>query len=236
MAGVLVTRARADAERTAHRLRALGHVPVIAPVIETVATGAVLPEGPFDAIVATSANAALGATQLARATPVLTVGERTAGVFRAMGFAMVDAADGDAGELAAMVAQRLPRGARLLYLAGRDRKPTLETALAATGHAMTAVAVYAADAAPDWPPAIRQALAEGKVGHALHFSRRSAELALRQVERAGLMQPFRALVHCCLSQDVAEALRPAGLDLVIAGEPGEDVLLALLPPSTDGLV
>jgi uroporphyrinogen-III synthase len=102
---------------------------------------------------------------------------------------------------------------------------------------MTAVAVYAAHAAPDWPPEACQALADkGRIGHALHFSRRSAELALLQAERACLMQPLAALVHCCLSQDVAEALRPAGLDLVFAGKPDEDALLALLPPSADGLV
>ena len=54
---VALFRARADGERTADRLRALGHDPVLAPVIEVVATGAPIASGDFDGVVFTSGHA-----------------------------------------------------------------------------------------------------------------------------------------------------------------------------------
>ena len=54
---ILLTRPKADAERTAARLAALGHQTVISPVIEIVATGSALPGVFFDAMIATSRHA-----------------------------------------------------------------------------------------------------------------------------------------------------------------------------------
>ena len=56
MTRVLVLRAREDAERTASRLRAMGFTPLLSPVLEIVGTGAAIPRGPFDAVLATSAK------------------------------------------------------------------------------------------------------------------------------------------------------------------------------------
>jgi uroporphyrinogen-III synthase len=52
---VLVTRPAREAESTARRLQARGHQAVVAPVLEIVRTGFTLPEGPFDAVLATRA-------------------------------------------------------------------------------------------------------------------------------------------------------------------------------------
>ena len=85
---VVVTRPHADALRTAERLAELGHEPALSPVLSVRATGAALPEGPFDAVLATSANAFVGLDRGASAMslPIFTVGESTAAAARRAGF------------------------------------------------------------------------------------------------------------------------------------------------------
>jgi len=64
---------------------------------------------------------------------------------------------------------------------------------------------------------------------ALHYSRRSAALAVALAERAGLADPFRAILHVCLSPDAGEPLRAMGAPrLAWASEPREDRLIDAL--------
>src|ERR1700720_3689243 len=128
---LLVTRPEPDAERTAAALRARGHIVLIAPLLrlEPVAHAEIGP-GPFMALLRTSANAAPAIARherfaQLRALPVFAVGDRSAEAMRAVGFADVTSANGDVGDLAGLVAERLKRGASLLYLAGVDRSGDL---------------------------------------------------------------------------------------------------------------
>ena len=62
---------------------------------------------------------------------------------------------------------------------------------------------------------------------ALHYSRRSAEAALDLVRAAALTEPFRAIRHYCLSDDVAGPLAAAGCMIhFVPARPREDDLLA----------
>jgi uroporphyrinogen-III synthase len=152
---VLVTRAERDAARTAQALRGLGHAPVLSPVLEIRATGAPVPDGPYAAVLATSANAFPPIVPpwpgALRGLPLFAVGEATAAAARAAGHGDVTHGPGRAEDLAAALPVRLS-GTRLLYLAGRDRGPQLEEALAARGFAVTAAEIYAAEAAAALSP------------------------------------------------------------------------------------
>src|SRR5438270_859617 len=122
---LLLTRPEPDAARSAQALRRRGHTVVVAPLMRLEAIAADF-AGPFAALLMTSANAARAAAQHPRvdeikALPVLTVGGRSAEAARAAGFVDVTSADGALTDLVRLVAARLPRGARLLYLAGADR-------------------------------------------------------------------------------------------------------------------
>jgi len=235
---LLVTRPQPEAERTAAALRARGHEAIVAPLLHIeVAADADLGDGPWAAILVTSANAAGAIAAHARceslrALPVFVVGERSAAAMRAVGFAEVASADGDAGELAALVAARLTPGAPLLYLAGADRSGDLVGALSARGFAVHAVVVYRAVAAAALPRSAAEALGGGLDG-VLHFSRRSAEAYLDTARNAGLLA--RALdgpVHFCMSARVADPLAQAGAgDIRTAPRPTEDTLIGLIPPS-----
>ena len=85
------------------------------------------PNGPYGAVVMTSANAARAIARHPQrdqltALPAFTVGRHTAEAARAAGFGDVRSADGDKNDLVALLRDRLGGGRMpLLYLAGEDR-------------------------------------------------------------------------------------------------------------------
>lgn len=238
---VLVTRPEAQGRRTAARLGALGHEPLLVPLTAIRPTGAAPPPGPFAAAIVTSANAVpalagwIGDEPGRAALPVFAVGERTAEHLRAAACASVrDAADegGDAVALARLVRSAVPAGARLLLATGRDRKAEPAAALRAAGYDLAIWDVYAAEPARELPVALADALRAGRLDAALHYSRRSAETALALAAGAGLLPPFHALAHHALSDDIAEPLRRAGAGRVaVAARPDEEALLQGLGPA-----
>ena len=228
---VLVTRAEADAARTAGALARLGHEAVIAPALAIAPRFLTPPTRRPDALLATSrhAFAAPLPEEMGRGAPVFAVGEHTAEAARAAGFRDVRVGAGDGAGLAPLVVLTMPRPATLLYLAGRDRKPEVEAALGAAGYRLEVAEVYAAEPVEAWPEAAVEKLRAGEVGAALHYSRRSAALALDLARRHGVTAPFLSLEHLCLSADAAEPLIAAGAPAVAAAaRPDEGSLLALL--------
>jgi uroporphyrinogen-III synthase len=226
---VLITRPQPDAGRTAAALAERGHIAVLAPVTEIRTSGAALPGGSFDAIAATSHHAFAAPEGLDRRLPVFAVGGRTAAEARAAGFRDVRVGRGDAAGLADLLRLTLPRPARLLYLAGRDRKPLLEEAVAAAGYGIAVAEVYGAEPLPGWPAEAEAALRGRAVDAALHYSRRSVDLTLALAARTGLEDAVLLLRHFCLSGDCAEPLMERrAFSVAVADRPDEDALLALL--------
>jgi uroporphyrinogen-III synthase len=231
MSRVLVTRARDDAERTAEKLRRLGHEPVIAPVSEIVATGAAIPSGPFDAVLATSARALRHAgAEIASLSglPFLVVGDKTAEAARGHGMNVEQSAP-DVAALIALLRERFTNPRRLLYLAGRDRKHALEEFLRASGHEATVVETYRAQAAASFPDEALAALARGEIDVVLHYSARSAALFLALTKERVEPRRIAEIAHLALSEDVARALREAGCaNARAADSPNEESLLDML--------
>ncbi len=229
---VLVTRDSDAAADTAAALARLGHEALLAPVIDITPTSATLPSGSFDAILVTSRHAlpqGLDVLRWGKRLPVFAVGRRTAEAARAAGFEDVRIGAGDGEGLATLVSLTLPRPARVLYLAGRDRKPTLDSSLTGIGVQLVIIETYAANPVDRWPEAVVAALREGTIDAALHYSRRSAELALALAERLEVADAFLLLHHACLSADVAEPLLAAkAFAVAVAAQPDEENLLALL--------
>jgi uroporphyrinogen-III synthase len=229
---LLVTRPEPDNARTAAALRANGHEVMLAPLLHIEAvTNADLGAPPWAAILLTSANGARAIADHPRraeliALPVLAVGRSSADAARAAGFTDVTSADGDAGELARLAAQRFS-GVRqpLLYLAGEDRSGEL----AVPGLAVRAAVVYRAAKAETFPAGVRTALEQGGIDGVLHFSRRSVESYIDCSRDVG--GPALAPVHYCLSARAAEPLRLAGAAQIhVAPRPDEASLVALVMP------
>jgi uroporphyrinogen-III synthase len=228
---VLVLRAREDAARTAEKLRALGFEPLLSPVLEIVATGAAIPPGDYDAVLASSAKGvecAGAEADALRALPFHAVGARTAQAARMRGWRTGIAA-GNAEAILPLLLARHALPTRFLYLAGRDRQAALEQGLRTAGHEVTAVENYEARAAASLTEEASAAIASGAVDAALHYSRRSAEIFLALAREAGLCGKLAGIPHLALSHDVAAPLEHAARSRVlIAEKPDEETLLRRL--------
>jgi uroporphyrinogen-III synthase len=228
---VALMRAREDADRSAARLQARGFATARAPATQIHASGAAAPTGPFDAIVATSAKAVTLLAPAARSAivggPLFAVGGETARAANEAGFALARQSAPDVAALTHALRQFLASGSHLLYLAGRDRRSALEDAMREAGHRTSVLEVYAAEARPAWGEDEARAVAD--CGAALHYSARSAALAVDLAAGAGLTGAFRAMTHVCLAPEVGEPLRAAGASrLIFADAPIEERLIDAL--------
>jgi uroporphyrinogen-III synthase len=217
---IWITRAEPGATRTAERVRALGHEPVVAPLLEVHALpGAVDLDG-VAALAFTSANGvrAFAERSPERSFPVFAVGDATAAAARKAGFAEVASAEGDLDALADLIAANAA-GFRGTVLAPGPREPAgdLPRALAAQGVTARALALY--ETLPVFPKSM------GPVDAVLIHSPKGAErLAVVLGEKTGP-------AAYCISPAAAAPLagRPFAR-IEWAARPDEDSLLALLPP------
>lgn len=233
---LLLTRPRPEAERTAVALRAMGHEPVLGPVlaIENIAD-AVIGSGPYAAVLMTSGNAARAiAAHPARASLIaldcFAVGSQTAAAARQAGFARVYSAGGDGGDLATLIGERLhDPGHPLLYLAGDDRARDMAAELAPHGLRLETVVVYRARAALRFPPDIAEALKAGRIDGVLHYSRRSTAIFVDCVRADDATEAAARLTHFCLSARASEPLAAINArSIVVAQDPDESAMLALI--------
>ena len=233
---VVVTRPKADGERTGAALRARGHEVLLAPLMTVEPIAADL-TGAWSAVVVTSANAPGAiAGNPARARllglPLCAVGRRSAEAAKQAGFTDVSAAGGDVRGLVQLVAGRHAKAsAPLLYLAGEDRAADLVAELALRGIIADMRVVYRAVTAP-FPPELIAALKAGKVDAVLHYSRRSADNYVAGAKAAGIVDAALKPHHICLAAPVAAPLVVAGAgSIAIAPHPDEAALIGLLEPS-----
>jgi uroporphyrinogen-III synthase len=231
---LLVTRPIDDSEKLAVKLRALGHDPVIAPVMTVRYRDAPLELDGVQAILATSAN---GIRALARLRPrrdieVFAVGPQTAETARDAGFATVASADGDAVALAETVAARLdPARGALFHAAGEETAGRLRQRLEARGFTIATQILYEAEPVTHLPATAKDALKSDLPDGVLVFSPRSAKILAVLIAEAGLAQHCTRLVAFCISVAAAEGLSPLAFARVaVAGAPNEDAMLELLKP------
>jgi len=228
---IALFRAQDDAAHSEALLRARGFDVASAPATRIRPTGALPPREAFAAVVATSAKAISLLTDAAREAiaglPLYVVGERASHAASEAGLRVALEAALDVAALSEALAARLAPHSRVLYLAGRDRKPALERGLKAAGSLATVLEIYVAEARPAWSAEEIGALTACKA--ALHYSRRSASLTIALADRAGVAGRLGAIPQVCLSADVAEPLRAAGWrDIACADAPRESSLLAAL--------
>ena len=231
---LLVTRPHDDAEAFAGILRARGHEPVIAPVMEVhFIPGPLLPCEGVQAVLATSANgirALAGRTQR-RDLTVYAVGPQTAEAARLAGFATVINCDGDSAQLVEKVAREAdPKNGMLLHAAGAETAGRVRQALTARGFVVETVMLYEALPVLRLPMMAEDALHDGSLDGVLMFSPRSAKTFSTLVAEAKLSEQCAGLVAFCISAATAEALTPLTFArLAVAGTPNQDAILDLIP-------
>jgi uroporphyrinogen-III synthase len=225
-ARVALFRAREDASASAARLRRLGFSVACLPALEIKSKPVRPQQSHYDAVVATSDKAFLADGPPDTSSPLYVVGARTGRAAEARGWRLALPPAKDAEELVTTLAGALKPKARVLYLAGRDRKGVIEATLSGP-FALEVAEAYAAEAREAWRPAEARALASCVA--ALHYSRRSAGLAAGLAKAAGAQARFLELKHVCLSIDVAEPLQAIGAGrIAIAETPDEAGLFRTL--------
>jgi len=225
---VLVVRPSEQAVRTAQILVALGHQPLLAPVLKVTPTGAGIPDLAVDLVLATSARALVGVflPSALLAVPIYCVGEKTAQAGRESGFSAPESAENSEALAGALL--KLGQAKSALYLAGRERKPELEAVLRQAGWKLEIVETYATQPVAALSDEVKTALAAGEIDAVLHYSPRSAALFARLAGRSAAQA-----AHYCLSAEVAKALLQALPEMpttriAIASHPDEESLLSLL--------
>lgn len=226
---VLVTRPAEDGAETAARLHAMGHEPLLAPLLTTHFLD--MPAPALDnvqAILATSANGVRAFARLSprRDLPLFAVGPQTAAEAAAAGFTTIRNADGDARALGNAAARwTAPEKGVLLHVSGEQGSGALAETLAAHGFALRKAVLYRVDAATALPSAVQSALAAGALDAALFFSPRSARAFARLAEGFSV----HGMIAICISAATAEGLAPLAFAATrIAGQPNQDALLARL--------
>ena len=228
---ILVARPQADAERTARRRSARSvTTPSLRRCCVSCARTSRHRPAPFDALIVTSAQAGAPLAGLDRRMPVF------------VGLAVRSA--GRRGRGPGVRGRELRRtatpprsrrwssgslcpGARLLHVAGRDRKP--EPAVCARRGRLPGVGVGRLCGRARAAPARC-----GRRGARGRRARRRPALLAPQRPRAPRArpdgrprEPFLGLAHLCLSADVAAPLRRAGARrMIVAERPDEEALLA----------
>jgi uroporphyrinogen-III synthase len=236
---LLITRPLEDAVAIAEVLRARGHVPIIAPLMEVrYRDGPAIGLDGVQAVLVTSAN---GVRALARGTPrrdvpIYAVGPQTAESARSAGFKTVHSAEGDAAMLVEFVAARAdPTKGVLLHAAGSETAGRMRQALQAKGFTVETIVLYDAALAAALPENARTTLQERTLNGVLLFSPRSAKIFVTLVTEAKLAAACEKLEAYCISAATAAELTPLSFARVaVAGVPNQDAILELIPPPAPG--
>jgi uroporphyrinogen-III synthase len=235
MMRVLVTRPELDASREAEALIARGHEPVLAPLLEIeFLPGVELGLDGAQALIITSRNALRALAdhpeaERALTLPLFAVGEATARAARTLGFAEVTIGPGTAAGLLPLIRAELhPEKGALVHVAAEvvafDLKPMLEE----EGFDFRRAVLYRSHPAPALPAEVVAGLASGTVSGVILLSPRTAETFATLAARQGVGTQANRPVCYCLSQAVAEAVTPLGLEVRVPAHPREEDVLALL--------
>ena len=225
-----VTRTAPAAEATAERLRAMGHEPVVAPVlaVEPLATELDLRSAGALAFTSRNAVAAFPRDRIADAPRVFAVGAATAAAARELGFRSIESADGDGAALANLIAARAEEIAgEVLHLAPEEPAFDLAGALRARGMSARTVPLYRTVASPPAAGVIEALTGkapplDGLVLHSARGARQAAELLRGQSD-------LRRLTAFAISEAAAAPVRGIGLRAVhVADHPDEAALLELI--------
>ena len=221
---LIITRPSKDAEALAMKLKALGHEPVIVPLLEIIPRqGVAIPQRSYQAICLTSANGVVVYPDHI-SIPVFTVGPQSAEAAQTAGYGAVSHHGGDVEGMVSFITTTLkPLDGPLLYLSGATTSGDLEGQLTAHGFYVDRIVTY--DAVATEPHHLAGVI--GNSNGVLLYSPRSAKLWASAVERANAQSHVRNIIHFCLSTNIAKAL-PQSWPTRIAATPDEFALLATL--------
>ena len=209
---LLVTRPRHQAQSTAATLEARGHTVSIEPMLNVNPLATPMPDGNFDGVILTSANALPSLANQPKleellSLPVLTTGKATKSAALEHGFSNVEQNTGSALDLVAQVPDWMARhdvGNRILYPCAESTAHDLNALLAGQGVSCIHWPVYRTEPAHALSEATQRALQNNKIDAVLLYSKRTAHTFVQLMQQNNLaMEGLHAYV---MSQDIYDAL------------------------------
>jgi uroporphyrinogen-III synthase len=226
---ILITRPEPGATETAAKLVALGFVPIVAPVLSIVPRHVQVPDH-VKATLLTSRNAVAGCPPFLHDRPVFAVGTATATSAADSGFSHVLNADGDAKDLANLIANTMSPADGMLFLpTGKGQGTDLAASLRQLGFQVLRRIAYQANRISVLPEAAASHLREGQLAAAMFFSGETSRHFVRLVRAAGLAEMVNAVQAVSISERAAvplSFLRWRGIS--VAAKPNQDEMLVLL--------
>lgn len=231
---ILVTRPEPGAQRTAARLRELGHDPVLLPLSRIVAVtpNPVPATLGFLGTVITSANAIahmpVSLHRRLSELPCHVVGNHTARLAENAGFDVRTVA-ADTGELGVRLREIYSSGDKLAYPCGRVRLMALKAELNTAGIELFEIEVYDTIQFSHAPDFILKAISGQPIDGILAYS----VVAARQIR--GLLDSHNvknffnnSIIYCLSPRIAAEFSGFAGQKVITSSEPNEEALLRLM--------
>lgn len=233
---LLVTRPQPEAKDLADMLTALGHSPIVEPLMQVDYSRIdVVDLTEAQALVATSRNglrglAHQGAEHIGAELPIYAVGPGTAKAAREMGFKVVVAGAGTAEQIVPQIVTTLdPQYGVLIHLAGDRLAFDLARALESYGFRLLQPIVYRMAERRRLTALTITALYEGALDGVLLLSPRTADIFVKLVTAAQLVESARQPAYICLSQAIADRLQPLGpIKIAVAEQPTLVALLELV--------
>lgn len=231
---ILVTRPLEDAKRQADQLRALGHKPIIFPLLEVIFHQlAPLALDGVQGIIVTSRNGLRAlqfndAIENARKLPLFCVGEGTAALATEFGFERVISGDGRASDLLPIIlSSARPENGALLYVTGHHIAFDLEAPLKQAGFLVPHVVCYEANELhPVRAANLADMVRRGEVKGIILMSPRTAAIFARIIKRFDIEREARAITCYCYSEAIAKSLEDInGLTIAISSHPREEDLM-----------
>ena len=202
---VVVTRPLEGAEETGRQLRVLGFEPVFAPLLRVVARPGPVPvPGNVAAVAMTSANAVPALPPSLRGLPVFAVGNATAAAARRSGCANVHSAEGNADDLARLIASAA--SGKVLVLSGAGQGEVLARNLRADGVPVVRRVAYAAHPVRRLPRQVLRLLETDEV-HAIVFMSAATAIQFGHAVPAASLPALARVVAACISEPTAAAVR-----------------------------
>ena len=239
MAHILITRPLKQASKTAKALTQLGHTCLVEPMLTIENVPSPLPDGPFEGVVATSANAlpalaSVWTVEERDKIPLLVTGAATAAAARELGFSNTQHVAGSATDLidnvpAWTAANHMGPGAKLLYPSADILAHNVAEILSINAMRCLRWIVYRAVPARNLSATANSALAGGEIDCVFLYSRRTAQTFVQLMQQDNLsLTNFRT---CVLSKDILDSLPEEMKDRATsAAQPNEEEMLRLIVP------
>lgn len=206
---IILTRPTVDSQHLQAVLAPRGYECIISPVMEIEAFVSVIPEKPYDGLIATSHNAFFAAGRLESLflKPLFVVGEQTASIAHEIGFRHIIEGNGTASDLVSEVLTYFPRRTEyLLYLRGRDINFELGQALNQERYKLDEYTTYQSIPTDTLTPQALQIITGDTSALIPFFSKNSACYFLNLVNKLDLRKHLKKHRAVCLSPGISNLL------------------------------